>query len=91
MVKLNYSELKFDHIVEFTGDRTTFAAARYNGNNHLRIFLIYENTGNVYTRNGTADSWEAITGTEAKDIRDQIERSRSNRIPVYKVNSVHTQ
>jgi len=90
-MELKYSELKFDHIVEFTGDRTTFAAARYNGNNHLRIFLIYESSGNVYTRNGTADSWEAITGTDAGIIRDQIERSRSNRIPVYRVNSVHNQ
>ena len=89
-MELKYSELTFDHIVDFTGDRTTFAAARYNGNNHLRIFLIYENTGSVYTRNGTADSWEAITGTESALIRERIEQARSNRIPVYKVNSVHS-
>jgi hypothetical protein len=89
MVKLNYAELKFDHIVEFTKDNTIFAAARYNGNNHLRIFLIYRDTDNIYTRNGRADSWEHLDPNDAYIVRNQIAEARANNIPVYRVNASH--
>jgi len=89
MVKINYQEITFDHIVEFAKDRTTFAAARENGNSHLRIFLIYEDTGNVYTRNGRADSWEELTGYDAERIRNRVAEARCNHIPVYHINGAH--
>ena len=83
------TDLTFDHLVIFEKDRTTFAAARGNGDNHLRIFLIYEDTGNVYTRNGRADSWEEIVGSDAGSIRNRVEESRHNHIPVYHINGSH--
>ena len=88
MVKINYQMLEFDHIVEFTRDTTIFAAARENGNGHLRIFLINESTGNVYTRNGRADSWEQLYGYEAETIVSRIIASRGN-VPVYRINGSH--
>ena len=89
MVKLNYSILEFDHIVEFTKDRTVFAAARENGNGHIRLFLVNEATGNIYTRNGRADSWEQLTGEDREIILSRITAARNNHIPVYKVNGSH--
>ena len=86
MVKINYAVLEFDHIVEFAKDRTVFAAARENGNGHLRIFLVNEETGNVYTRNGRADSWEELQGSDHDTIVSRINLARNNHIPVYRVN-----
>ncbi len=86
MCPIKFEQLAFDHIVEFTKDSTLFAAARENGNDHLRIFLINEASGRVYTRNGSADSWEELTGNERITIISRLLSARNNHIPVYKVN-----
>jgi len=89
MVKLNYAELQLDHLVIFEHDNTIFVAARYNGS-ALRIFLVYESTGNVYTRNGRADSWEHIKGDAAELIRNRIAEARtSGGIPTYRLSGSH--
>ncbi len=86
MCPINVIELHFDHIVEFSKDHTIFAAARENGNGHLRIFLIYEATGNVYTRNGRADSWEQVLGSDRRDILAKVSEARKSNVPTYKIN-----
>ena len=87
MVKFNYSELSFEHLVIFESDSSIFAAAR-TSDNRSRIFLIYEQTGNAYTRNGRADSWEALSGYDAELIRSRVAEVRNN-IPVYKLTGSH--
>ena len=98
MSPIKFTELQFDHIVEFTKDNTIFAAARErngingngngNGNGHLRLFLI-TSTGNVYTRNGRADSWQQITGIEKDLVLARVAEARHNHIPVYRINGSH--
>jgi len=85
MVKINYDFLEIDHIVEFRKDSTVFAAARENGCGHLRIFLIHTSTGNVYTRNGRAESWEELLGTDKSSVIARITSARAS-VPVYRVN-----
>lgn len=89
MAPVKVEELKFDHLVDFQKDNTVFAAARYGADNSLRIFLVYKSTGNVYTRNGRADSWEEITGKDADTIRSRIAEARVNKIPTYHINGTH--
>lgn len=89
MVKLNFAVLEFDHIVEFSQDAFVFAAARENGNGHLRIFLVNESTGNVYTRNGRVDSWEQLIGSDRDIILTRLTAARHNHIPVYHINGTH--
>ena len=91
MVRINYDILEIDHIVEFNKDNTIFAAARENGNGHMRLFLINESTGNVYTRNGRADSWEELYGSERDTIIACLVAACNNCIPVYKVNGASNQ
>ena len=86
MVNINYAVLEIDHIVEFSKDNTLFAAARENGNGHIRIFLINESTGNVYTRNGRADSWEELYGSERYGVIARLLHARNNNAPVYRIN-----
>ena len=88
MCPINVEEIKIDHIVDFSKDHTTFAAARENGNGHLRIFLINDVTGTVYTRNGRADSWEELIGVKCELIRVKITEARSC-VPIYRVNGAH--
>jgi hypothetical protein len=89
MSPIKFEVLEIDHIVEFSNDNTIFAAARENGNGHLRLFLINNGTGNVYTRNGRADSWEQLTGSERDSIIARITAARNNHIPVYKINGTN--
>jgi hypothetical protein len=91
MVRLNYSELVFDHLVIFEKDKTVFAVAKYNGDTRLRIFLVYEETGNAYTRNGRADSWEVLVGSDAETVRNKIRDARNNHIPVYTIKGSNTE
>ena len=96
MVKINYQVLEFDHLVIFEKDHTVFAAARengnghngngHNGNSHIRLFLINESTGNVYTRNGRADSWEQLYGSDRDTIIARVTAARNNHVPVYRIN-----
>ena len=87
MCPIKFDELVFDHIVDFTKDNTVFAAARQD-DNHLRLFLVIKSTGNVYTRNGRADSWEQLFGIERDDILAKITIARNN-VPVYRLNGSH--
>ena len=90
MAHIKIDELEFDHIVDFTKDYSTFAAARENGKGYLRLFLIQNAT--VYTRNGQADSWTALAGSERDSILARIIAARNHRIvPVYRVSSVAPQ
>ena len=86
MVKPNYGSIDFEHLVAFEKDRTIFAAGREPGISHLRLFLIHQSSGNVYTRNGRADSWEELFGYDRDTIIASITVARNNHIPVYKIN-----
>ena len=89
MCPIKIEEIRIDHIIDFAKDNTTFAAARENGNNHLRIFLINNNNGTVYTRNGRADNWEELYGYLKEVVVERIISSRYDSVPVYKINGAH--
>ena len=87
MVRINYNELKFDHIVEFNQEQTIFACSRENGKGRIRLFLVFGNgMGRVYTRNGRAESWEALEGADATTIRRLINQATEEGIAVYQLN-----
>ena len=87
MVKINYSELRFEHIVIFNQEHTIFAAARENGSGRTRLFLVFDsNQGHVYTRNGRAESWEGLAEYEADNIRRSIHSALNSGITVYQFN-----
>ena len=89
MCAINFDTLEFEHIVEFTKDSTIFAAARETATGHIRLFLIYEATGNVYGRNGRADSWEELLGSVRDAIIARITAARNNHTPFFKINGSH--
>ncbi len=85
-VNINYDVLEIDHIVDFLQDNTVFATAKENGNGHIRIFLVNESTGNVYTRNGRTDSWEQLFGSERYGVVARLLHARNNNVPRYRIN-----
>ena len=90
MCPINVDVIRIDHIVDFSKDHTTFAAARETGTEHIRIFLINDVTGTIYTRNGRADSWEQLVGANYEDIRIKIADARvCGCVPIYKINGSH--
>ena len=89
MCPIKFEVLEIDHIVEFTCDHTIFAAGRENGDGRLRLFLINESTGNVYGRNGRADSWEQLYGHIRDAVIARILAARNNHVPFYRVNGTN--
>jgi hypothetical protein len=86
---MDYTAIELNHIVLFEKDNTVFAAGREKENNHIRIFLINERTGNVYSRNGRADSWEEVYGENRATLINNIYSAKNTlRIPVYKLSSM---
>jgi hypothetical protein len=88
MCPIKIEALAFDHIVEFSKDNTLFAAAREDSGK-LRLFLIHQDTGNIYTRNGRADSWEELFGNSKELLITGIAEARKQNIPVYRINGYH--
>ncbi len=89
MCPIKFEELTLDHVVEFSKDNTLFVAARENGNGHMRLFLIHCDTGNVYTRNGRADSWEELLGSNRDNIIVRLVDACDNHITVYHINGAN--
>jgi hypothetical protein len=86
---MDYTEIELNHIVLFERDNTVFAAGREKASNHIRIFLINERTGNVYSRNGRADSWEEVYGENRATLINSIYSAKNAlQIPVYKLSSM---
>ncbi len=89
MCNVNYEDIELDHLVEFSRDSTVFAAGREKSTGRLRLFLFYESTGNLYTRNGRVDSWEAVCGEHRYALLARLIAARNNHIPVYRINGAH--
>ena len=64
-----YQSITLDHLVEFKNDDCVFGAGRDEVSGKTQIFLIFNHSGRVYSRNGKADSWEALGKDEATLIR----------------------
>ena len=80
-------KITLNHIVLFEKDGIIYAAGREKDNNRIKIFLIKENEGTVYSRNGRKESWEEIFGSARGDVIGQIVAARNTRrVPVYKIN-----
>jgi len=76
-----------NHIVLFEKDGIVYAAGRDKDSNHIRIYLIKEQEGTVYARNGRNDSWDEIYGSARGDVIGRISAARNaRRIPVYHIN-----
>ena len=79
----NQQGIRFEHLVVFE-DNQIFASARVPDTRRIRLFLINETTGDVYSRNGKAESWEEIYGDARSYVVNNIYNARQNRsIPVY--------
>ena len=83
------SDIKIDHIVDFSKDNTAFAAARESVSGRIRTFLINYSTGRVYARNGRAELWEELVGGISELIRVKICQARDI-VPIYKVNGSYS-
>ncbi len=80
---VNQQGIRFEHLVVFE-DNQIFASARVPDTRRIRLFLINEATGDVYSRNGKAESWEEIYGDARSFVVNNIYNARQNRsIPVY--------
>ena len=85
MVRVNESNIKLDHIVVFERDNRVFAAAREYDTRRICLFLINEQTGDVFSRNGRTDSWAELYGEQRSIVVNKIYNARHNQtIPVYR-------
>jgi hypothetical protein len=85
MCRINYAELKFDHVVTFSQEDTLFATGR-DGAGKARIFLIFSNDKErVYTRNGVVESWEVLPEGDGRTVINRITEAIKGGIPTFKL------
>ena len=84
--KPKYNDIALEHTVEFPQDDVIFSAGRERTTGKTRLFLIFNHTGHIYTRNGRADSWEVVETADAKIIRAL---SADTSLPRYKASGSH--
>ena len=87
MSPIKLEEIRIHHIIDSTKDFSTFAAARENSSNKIRIFLVMD-SGSVYARDTQADAWKELVGSVADYIRSCINQARGS-VPVYRVNAAY--
>ena len=81
MYTTNEQDIRFEHLVVFE-DNQIYARAREQETRRVRLFLINEQTGDVFSRN--RNSWDEIYGAERSFVISKIYAARhSQSIPVY--------
>lgn len=76
------------HLVVFENGNKLFAAGREQfGNKYiLRLYLLNESTGEVFTRNGRTDTWNSVWGEYRQHIVEHVHDAYDHRnIPVYRI------
>ena len=77
------------HLVIFDNGGKIFAAGReqFGSKYILRLYLINEHTGEVFTRNGRTASWEAVSDQRySHHIAEHIHGAcHDHSIPVYRI------
>ena len=58
----NYQDVVFTHAVEFPDNDLTFSAGHEQTTGRTRLFLIFNHSGRIFSRNGRANSWEVVEG-----------------------------
>jgi hypothetical protein len=77
------------HLVIFDNESKIFAAGReqFGSKYILRLYLINEHTGEVFTRNGRTATWEIVSDERySHHISEHVhEAFHGHNIPVYKI------
>ena len=75
------------HLVVFDNGTKIFASGREQfGTKHIiRLYLLNERTGDVFTRNGKAGTWQAVADEQKQHIADHVHGAFSSHIPVYRI------
>ncbi len=68
-VKTNsFTELSITHTIDFPDAALTYTAGREKSTGKTRLFLIFQKTGRVYSRNGRINSWDEVVGDAVQTI-----------------------
>ena len=85
MVCINtyYSKIQFKHFVEVPSSDCVIGTAHDDGKK-LKLFLIVNNTGPIYKRNGINSTWEELESEHRETIRKLVKDSlNDSKIPRY--------
>jgi len=77
------------HLVVFDNESKIFAAGReqFGAKHVIRLYLLNERTGEVYTRNGRTETWQIISDEQLRQhVAEHVRGAfHSHHIPVYKI------
>jgi len=81
--------IRLNHLVVFDNENKIFAAGReqFGAKHIIRLYLLNKRTGEVYTRNGRTETWQAIFDEDlrqhiADTVQDVFQRRQ---IPIYNI------
>ena len=81
--------ITLQHLVVFDNESKIFAAGReeFGAKHIIRLYLLNDRTGDVFTRNGRTDTWELVYEESLREhiVEHILKAYRERQIPVYKI------
>ena len=78
-------EIEIEHLVECKGNNTVFVATRRK-NGRMHLFIVHESTGDTYSRNANAETWEKLNEQDRNTFLNRLAAvCREKQVPVYKL------
>ena len=90
MVCINtyYSRIQFKHFVDVPSSDCVIGTAQDDGQK-LRLFLIVNDSGPIYKRNGLNNTWEEVEREHRDAVRQLVHTAlRDRKIPRYTTDSL---
>lgn len=78
--------LCFTHFVDVPRCDCTIGTARNNDTNRLKVYLIVNHRGPIYSRNGLSDTWVALNTDEQQQIRELAQVALEQGVARYSTN-----
>ena len=90
MVCINtyYSRIQFKHFVEIPSSDCVIGTA-HDDSKRLKLFLIVNDSGPIYKRNGLNNTWDKLDIEQRESVRESVKKAfNDKRIPRYSTNSL---
>ena len=87
-INTNYTKLQFKHFVDVPSSECLIGTAQ-DDNKRVKLFLIVNDNGPIYTRNGINNTWEKLDSSNHNTIRTLVKDALAdNSIPRYSTDSL---
>jgi len=87
-INTNYTKFQFKHFVSIPSSDCVIATAQ-DERSRIKLFLIINGNGPIYTRNGIKDTWDQLDSVTDHTVRKLVQDALGDKaIPHYSTDSL---